>query len=727
MGCVRFIFLWLAVVIVPAPGFSAEPGNSHREINSESVSIFRENGKVGLKDGDGRILIPANYDAIGWSDGKLSIVDKVVGYRSDGLWGIISTSNKILTDPQFVDLRPAEGSLLIAQKKSQGYQRPSFGVIDVSGKTIIPFEYDGIKLTNMRAVVMSRSGVNRFRFGLVDLSNKAVIPIQYQRIYPLGSLRYAVENFQNKTAIFSEAGEQITAFTIDSIAAFHRNFAVVYQDNQQGLINRQGQLVVKPEYGEVRLAGDGTIQVRSTDAWYFLDGENNLSGEFRADDLLPISPDRYIVRLAGKFQLTDNAFEALHEDHFSFLGSFENGAAVFQKDSRMGIISDNGKIIVDAVYHKLEMDRHFVRVCLEPEPKPRWILLRMDGKRLSEKQYEYIAPFNGSFYAVKNRGYWGAVNAEGKEVVTCVHDSILHHAGNHIAVKFKGQHGVIDMDENWVVTPQDNPVRVLNTKAYFEYAGPTTFLKSMDGRIIYFSDNHLEYTDGYVREEMSSGAHWLIDMNGIIIDRSHQPEKADKIFPESEGLRAIIKDGKYGFIDGAGRLRIANRYEEARPFRENLAAIVIRGKWGFINHQEKLIVQPLYDDVENFSNGMAIVKKDNLFGLIDTTGKLRLPVRYDEITINQHKRYVLRQGAVIGLADEAGRVIVHPKYDQLVDAGNGYMIVGRDGRFGALTMRGVSTIPLMYDRLIFDPYHNQFIGQKKSGWKTFEISQPDKP
>lgn len=725
MECVRFIFLWLAVVFVPALGFSAKPAYNQPDVKPEDVSLFEENGKVGLKNGDGRILIPASYEAIGWSDGKLSIIDKVVGYQLNGLWGIISTSNKVLTPPEFLDLRPVEGSLLIAQKKSNGYQRPSFGIVDASGKTIIPFVYDGIKLSNMRAIVMSRSGVNRYRFGLTDLSHKLLIPIEYQRIYPLGSLRYAVENLEGKTAIFSEAGEQITEFTIDSISAFKKNFAVIYQDQQQGLINRAGQLVVKPEYGEVRLAPDGAIQVRSTDAWYFLDGENRLFGKYNADALQPIAANHYIVRFAGKFQLTDNAFKPLHEDHFSFLGPFENGTSVFKKSSRMGVISSTGKIVVEAVYHKLEIDKNFLRACVEREPRPRWALVGFDGKQVSEKQYEYIGPFNGSFYPVRNRGYWGAVNAAGEEIITCVHDSIVQHSGDHIAVKFKNQYGVIDLDQDWIVTPQDNPIKILNADAYLEYAQPTTFLKAMGGGIIYFSDNHLEYVDGYIREELSTGAHWLIDMNGIIIDRSHQPAKAEKIFVESEGLRAIIKDGKYGFIDDAGRLRIANRYELAKPFSDGLAAIMIRGKWGFINHQEKLIIQPVYDEVEVFTNGMAIVKQENLFGLIDATGKLRLPVRYDAITVNQHNRYMLRQGTEIGLADESGRVIVNPKYDQITDPGNGYIIVGRDGKFGALTTKGVSTIPMVYDGLTFDPYHNQFIGQKKSDWKTLDLSQSD--
>ena len=56
----------------------------------------------------------------------------------------------------------------------------------------------------------------------------------------IGSLRYAVENFESKIALFTESGKQITGFTIDSISTFKKNFAIIYQGLYQGLIDRDG-------------------------------------------------------------------------------------------------------------------------------------------------------------------------------------------------------------------------------------------------------------------------------------------------------------------------------------------------------------------------------------------------------------------------------------------------------------------------------------------------------
>jgi hypothetical protein len=717
------IFLWLVFFFVPTiNGYSSglvEFSHVTRS-DSDGFSVFEENGKVGLKDEKGQILIPASYDAIGWSNGKLSTIDRVVGYQSKGLWGLITISNKVITPAEFLELTPAEGSFLTARKKSPLSQRASFGCINTSGKTIIPFSYDAIRISNMRAVVMSRSQ-NRFRYGLIDLTNKILIPLQYQRIYSIGSLRYAVENFENKTALFSEEGKQVSNFLIDSISAFKKDYAIVYQNQRQGLMNRNGEMQLPPSYRQILLTEDGTIQVRQMDSWYILDGENNLIRQMNADSIKPLSPDHYAIKISDKFQLTDNNFQTLNEAYFSSFTPFRSGKSIYKNAGKCGLISDRGKLLMPPAYNELTMDGGFILACIDVGHKNRWALLDSAGNTLTNKQYDHISPFNGKFFPVRSHGFWGAIDPLGKEIVACVHDSLVQESGNHIVVKFKGKFGVINLNENWVVTPQPNRLMLLDDDKYFAYAGNTTFLKSFSGNIIYFSDNRLEFKTNHLLEHLASGAFWIIDMSGIIIDRSYQPDNADRIFHESEGLRAIRKDGKYGFIDARGRLRIANRYEDVKKFSNGLAAIKIRDKWGFIDEDEKLVAQPVYDKVENFTNGVAIVTQNNFSGLLDQNGKIILPLRYDEIVVDKQNRFLLKQNGLYGLADAKGGIIINPKYDAIVDSDNGYVIVQRNGKYGLLTLTGLSTIPMIYDGLSFDDQHDQYIATTKASWTSVKF------
>ncbi|MEO5600039.1 MAG: WG repeat-containing protein [Cyclobacteriaceae bacterium] len=719
MERVRIIFLWLAIFSVSTSSFSNNvlPVTGMRPTG---LNVFEENGKVGLKDDAGRILIPAAYSAIGWSNKKLSTVDGVVGYQTNGLWGLISISNKLVTTAEFQELMPAEGSLLIAKRKSPLSQRWSYGCINTSGKVFIPFSYDGLRIANMRAVVMVREQT-RFSYGLVDLSNKIIIPLRYQSIYALGSLRYAVENLESKIGLFSDDGVQVTDFSIDSISSFKMDYAIVYQNQKQGLIDRGGEIKLEPAYREILLLDDGSIKVRQVDSWFFLDGQNKLLKQCLADSVRPISSDAYAIKVSGKVHLTNNLFKPLHKGHFSSVSPIRKGKVVFQNGNKKGLINAQGKILLTAKYNDLIINEPYLLASVSIGTKNRWVVLDSAGETLSEKNYEEIAPFNGKYFAVRNRNYWGAVNAQGKEFVACVHDSLLQQNGSHVVVKFKGNYGIINLDENWIITPQPHTLQLLDDERYFEFVGKTTFLKSLTGNIIYFSDNLLEFKGDYLLENLPTGAFWIIDLNGIISDRSYQPESAEKIFHPSEGLRAIRKDGKYGFIDDRGRLRIANRYDDVKPFSNGLAAIKIRNKWGFIDDQENIIIQPVYEAVESFRNGYAIVSQNQLFGIVSGNSKVVLPLRYNTLTINRENRFILEQDGLTGMADSKGAVIINPKYDEVTDLGNGYVIAGRNGKYGLLTLQGVSTIPMIYDGLSFDPHHQEYMGIKKAEWEVIRF------
>ncbi len=58
------------------------------------------------------------------------------------------------------------------------------------------------------------------------------------------------------------------------------------------------------------------------------------------------------------------------------------------------------------------------------------------------------------------------------------------------------------------------------------------------------------------------------------------------------------------------------------PFSEGLKAVEKDGKWGFINKDKELVIPYEYDDAANFDNGHAFVKKDGQLGLIGKDGNI---------------------------------------------------------------------------------------------------------
>src|SRR5690606_524918 len=77
------------------------------------------------------------------------------------------------------------------------------------------------------------------------------------------------------------------------------------------------------------------------------------------------------------------------------------------------------------------------------------------------------------------------------------------------------------------------------------------------------------------------------------------------------------------------------------------------------------------------------------------------------------KRFLLDTKGLKGLADNDGRQIVAPKYDSVVDINNGYIIVGRNGKYGLITTQGISTIPLVYDLILYDNFNSRYLALTK--------------
>jgi hypothetical protein len=681
---------------------------------AEPYSIFEERGKVGLKNEAGLIIIPAKYEALGWSNGSFSIAGQAIGYKLKGSWGVLSLSNQRITPPDYSSLTHAGGQLLVASKRSASF-KISTGCISTEGKVIIPFTYTGVTVHSLRAVAFIREG-NFFKHGLIDLENKILIPFQYRNIYPIGSLRYAVENFDGKTALYSDGGKQITGFTIDSISHFKNNVAIIYEAGRQGLITREGELKSEAKYREIRVE-QSSILARLPDEWRVLDAQNKQSEIIGADSVVSLGEGRYKVEDAQSVRLVDQEFKSINAEVFQSIQSFQHGLSIIKSQHQYGVIKKTGQIILRPVFQKLVLADDYILTLDKNGDRTSWSLRDTLGNRQNVKTYDLIGPRQHAVFPVIKNGYWGAIDQRGNEIVACVYDSILEANETQLAVKFRGQYGIISLKEEWLAYPQKHKVKLLNQDRYFMIRDNALFLCTFNRTILYFTINPISVQKDHLLESVSNGGTWTIDFDGRIINRQLPPaEPTDHVFPSTEGLRGIKKNGKYGFIDDLGRLRIANRYEDIKPFSEGLAAIKIRNKWGFINRDDNIMIHPNFEEVLPFEKGYSIIKQKGLFGLLTREGKVVLPARYDSVAMQANGRFLIIVNGLQGLADQHGNVLLHPKYNSILDLNNEYVIVEQDGKFGLVTLRGISTIPQMYDYLKYDTEKNRYLALKKSQW-----------
>ncbi|MBR0129142.1 MAG: WG repeat-containing protein [Neisseriaceae bacterium] len=94
-----------------------------------------------------------------------------------------------------------------------------------------------------------------------------------------------------------------------------------------------------------------------------------------------------------------------------------------------------------------------------------------------------------------------------------------------------------------------------------------------------------------------------------------------KVSCMSEGLVAVSKDMKWGFVDETGKVVVDLQYDFVADFKEGLAHAKKGRKKGYIDKTGAVLIPFEYDYVGNFENGEAKVNKGDDWFYIDKTGK----------------------------------------------------------------------------------------------------------
>lgn len=682
---------------------------------ASTYQTFEENGKVGLKDAAGNVVLPPSFEALGWSDGNFSVIGETTGYRLQGLWGIINLKKEFVTKAEFESLTYAGGDCLVAKKKISAVMTKT-GCVDLRGATKIPFSYDGVVVQGLRAIVFNLIGP-RYYYGLVDINHRVILPVEYKYIRPLGTLRYAVENREGKIALFTEEGKPVTSFSIDSISSFYKNYAILYQDQMEGLMDRDGLLKLEIKFSKIKIDANGSVQVMQPTAWAFVNSKNETVRQIFADDLIP-NGENFIVRKGKAWGTVDKNLEPQLPLRYNYLEPIDKGRYLVTLGDKMNVVGKNGENLIGADFDSLDYSSHTFRNFTKGSG---WQLLDENGKVLSARYFQEMTPAKTLGFVVKSRDYYGWMNDRGVEQIHCVFDSLAAPVDDKVVVKFKGNYGIMDRDENWIVPPQQFPLQAINKEVYLQREPGNNFIKTFSGNIIYFTPYRLLFGAETFSEILPDGTLRTMNYLGQIIPPLPLPENVKEVFTESEGYRGIKKDDRYGFVDRKGKLRIANRYDSIGEFHEGLAAVKLIGRWGFVNTSDRITINPNYDRCGYFQNDLAVVSRNNKFGLINKNGQPVLALRYDRITRLPDNKFMLEADDRFGLADANGAVLVEPRFNSLKLLGASTLLVSQDGKFGVISEQGLSIIPMLYDQLVYDEGHQLFLGKTNSYWKEVEL------
>lgn len=273
----------------------------------------------------------------------------------------------------------------------------------------------------------------------------------------------------------------------------------------------------------------------------------------------------------------------------------------------------------------------------------------------SYAKYEDIRSLSGGYAAVQLEGKWGYLDAAGDLVIPCVYDQAMDFEDGSAAVIENGQVIVIDTDGFRTALCKENADGIapfgsgitslrINGKWHLANAEMTIGATEYDfigtlsdgGRAVcrngkwaiqnISSEDQTGEFDGFALDERGCAyrngrafakigeLYYLIDASGNKISETGYENAYP--FLESDGLAAVCKDGKWGFIDKTGQKVLPFEWDNACSFSEEVAAVEKDGLWGYISLRGEEAIPLQYIGAKPFSEGAAAVQTEGGWSLI---------------------------------------------------------------------------------------------------------------
>jgi hypothetical protein len=381
-----------------------------------------------------------------------------------------------------------------------------------------------------------------------------------------------------------------------------------------------------------------------------------------------------------------------------------------ERDKKFGCLDTNGKEKIPFIYDglgfwgdgRIAVNTGGIKSNEFMSEGGRWGYCNEKGKLVIPQLYEKAETFHEGLAAVMLHGRWGIIDTLGKMVVAPAYDEIGSFSEGLCGVLKEDHWGYINRQGEivipfrfGVVNEFINGVAVVRSGAYSDMIG-------------------------------ANGQYYmLINIKGERLT----PQNFNMIGLYRNGLiKAELRDTadypntKSGFLDRAGRIRVAFKYDDAGDMSDGLALVSVREKknkkdyylpdrflYGYVDVSGREVIPPQFKVAGWFFNGMAVVSNESRSSGIEG--------------------YYINYGnePMDALIDKSGRYILGYNWHNLRPIAPGLFLATRAHYrdWGLINIKGDTLIPFEYARL---EYAGQglFIAAKKSGDPWLLIDQHNK-
>lgn len=335
-----------------------------------NILKFEQNGKFGLIDFKGKLILNAEYDDIYALEG----IQKNLIIEKDGLKGLVNTSmGEVIIKPEYSQIST------LTQTYEKGYivnKNGKYGLISADAKVIFEPIYEKIKnvTANGNYVVMQNGKINLINnkgetilangfddieeingenltirlnglFGVIDVTGNRVLTTEYEDLKYIYDTYYIAKK-EGKYGIVSTTGENVIDFNYTSMQYVKTaDFIQAEKGNYKtDLINREFKIVLENIIVSELNLENGYVRIREGDEYNYY----NFKFERKTSKEILTTNTLFLVKEFGKYGYEnkngDRIVDCIYDD-----AKEQNrfGYCAVKKDGVWGCLKSDGTIVVE--------------------------------------------------------------------------------------------------------------------------------------------------------------------------------------------------------------------------------------------------------------------------------------------------------------------------------------------------------------------------------------------
>lgn len=372
--------------------------------------------KVLNKDGKQTFNNYENVEAIeNYDNSGVWYENDVLKFKKDGKYGLIDFSGKEIVPAEYDKIYALSGiekSIIVEKDGLCGLVNNSLGELAIEAKypeikSLGPTYENGYIVKNTDSY-----------YGLITTDTKELLPCKYDEIFNVVGNEMYVVTEEGKTKLIDKAGQTILDTGFEEVSAINGDHLTIKNNGKYGVIDKTGASIIPCEYDSLSLAFEGVYIAKKGDKYGLVKSTNEVSADFNYTNMT--------------YRKEANFIEADGDDYKTDI-----------------IDSQLRKVLSDVIISEVNTEKGYIRVRTDSDYK-------YYNFQFEEKKAQEVMPTN-TLFLVKENGKYGYENKNGERVVDCIYDDgTEQNPYGYVAVKKGDVWGSLKSDGTVCLEPSVN-------------------------------------------------------------------------------------------------------------------------------------------------------------------------------------------------------------------------------------------------------------------------------